>query len=117
MPLIAKTKYVHMKGLGLQEKKIKFQHYLCVLMCFTLLPLICINLLSPNSDQYQTSPRNINISSREKVMRINKMITKGKLLYWSFLQILPTYTIRNVVRSVWRICMLILELKELFYNC
>ena len=38
------------------------------------------NPLSPNGDQYQFSPNNIHTSSREKVMRINKMITKKKCL-------------------------------------
>jgi len=33
-----------------------------------------------NVHQLQTSSRNINTLSREKVMRINKMITKGNLL-------------------------------------
>ena len=37
--------------------------------------------VSRKSNQHQTSPYNINTSSREKVMsQINKMITKGKLL-------------------------------------
>ena len=31
-----------------------------------------VNPGSPKSDQYQISPHNINTSSREKVMRINK---------------------------------------------
>ena len=38
------------------------------------------NPLSPRSEQFQTSPRNINTLSREKVMRNNKMITKGNLI-------------------------------------
>ena len=37
----------------------------------------------PYSDQHQFSPNNINAQSREKVMRTDKVITKGKLL-WSF---------------------------------
>ena len=36
--------------------------------------------LSPNGDQQQFSPNYIHTSSREKVMRINKMITKRKFL-------------------------------------
>ena len=36
--------------------------------------------LSPKSDQQQFSPNNISKSSRVKVMRISKMITKGKML-------------------------------------
>ena len=39
-----------------------------------------INPLSPKGDQHQFSPKMINTQSREKVMRINKTITKGKML-------------------------------------
>ena len=38
------------------------------------------NPLSPNGDQHQFSPNNIHTSSREKVMRITKIITKKKCL-------------------------------------
>ena len=38
-----------------------------------------LNPLSANSDQKQFSPNNIHTLSRDKVMRINKMITKGKM--------------------------------------
>ena len=38
------------------------------------------NPLSTNGDQHQFSPNNIHTSSREKVMRINKLITKKKCL-------------------------------------
>ena len=38
-----------------------------------------INPLSPNSDQHQFSPNNIHTLSREKVMRIAKMITKEEM--------------------------------------
>ena len=34
----------------------------------------------PKSDQHQFSPNNISRSSREKVMRITKLIIKGRLL-------------------------------------
>ena len=44
-----------------------------------------INPLSANSDQKQFSPNNIHTLSRDKVMRINKMITKGKMP-WSFIK-------------------------------
>ena len=47
-------------------------------MCNLLLMMICINLLSPKSDQHQFSPNNINTQSREKVLRIHKMIRKLK---------------------------------------
>ena len=42
-------------------------------------PYLHINPLSANSDQKQFSPNNIHTLSRDKVMRINKMITKGKM--------------------------------------
>ena len=41
---------------------------------------VVINPLSPNSDQNQFSPNNIHTLSRDYIMRINKMITKGKML-------------------------------------
>ena len=40
---------------------------------------VIINPLSANSDQKQFSPNNTHTLSRDKVMRINKMITKGKM--------------------------------------
>ena len=39
-----------------------------------------LNLLSPNSDHRQFSPNNIHMLPREMVMRINKMISKEKML-------------------------------------
>ena len=36
------------------------------------------NLLSPEGDKHQFSPNNVNTQLREKVMRIDKMITKIK---------------------------------------
>ena len=36
--------------------------------------------LGPKSDQHQFSPNNISRSSREKVMRITKLITTGRML-------------------------------------
>ena len=39
-----------------------------------------INPLSPNGDQHQFSPNDIHTLSRDKVMRINEVITKGKIL-------------------------------------
>ena len=42
----------------------------------------CLNPLGPKSDQHQFSPNNISRSSRVKVMRITKLITKGRML-WS----------------------------------
>ena len=42
-----------------------------------------IKPLSPNSDQQQFSPNDVHTMSRDKVMRINKMMTKEKMP-WSF---------------------------------
>ena len=39
-----------------------------------------LNPLSPNSDQHQFSPNNVHMLSREMVMRLNKMVTKEKML-------------------------------------
>ena len=44
-----------------------------------------INPLSPNGDEDQFSPNDIHTLSRDKVMRINEMITKEKML-WSFIK-------------------------------
>ena len=71
-----------------------------------------VNPLGPKSVQHQFSPNNISRSSRVKVMRITKLITKGRntlILH----QILWTILKRNVWRSVWRICIWILGLKGL----
>ena len=62
------------------------------------------NPLSANSDQKQFSPNNIHTLSRDKVMRINKMISKGKMP-WSFIKFSQLILKENVWRSVWRICM------------
>ena len=39
-----------------------------------------LNPLSPNTDNHQFSRNNIHMLPREMVMRINKMITKEKML-------------------------------------
>ena len=39
-----------------------------------------INPLSANSDQQQFSPNDVHTLSRDKVTRINKMMTKEKVL-------------------------------------
>ena len=39
-----------------------------------------INPLGPKSVQHQFSPNNISRSTRVKVMRITKLITKGRML-------------------------------------
>ena len=71
-----------------------------------------VNPLSANSDHQQFSPNNIHTLSRDKVMRINKMITIEKML-WSFIKFSQLIVKGDVWRSVWRICMWILGLKGL----
>ena len=39
-----------------------------------------VNPLSPSSEQNQFSPNNIHMLPREMVMRVNKMISKEKML-------------------------------------
>ena len=74
-----------------------------------------INPLSPNRDQHQFSPNNIHTLSREKVMRIAKMITKEEMP-WSFIKFSQQFLTGNVWRSVWRIGMWMLGLKGLNLN-
>ena len=52
------------------------------LLFFGLFALFCffLNPLSPNGDQDQFSPNDIHTLSRDKVMRINEMISKEKML-------------------------------------
>ena len=45
-----------------------------------------LNPLSPNSDHRQFSPNNIHMLPREMVMRVNKMISKDKIL-WSVIKL------------------------------
>ena len=73
------------------------------------------NPLSPNGDQHQFPPNNIHTLSREKVMRIAKMITKEKMP-WSFIKFFQQFLTGNVWRSVWRICIWILGVKGLSLN-
>ena len=70
------------------------------------------NPLSANSYQKLFSPNNIHTLSRDKVMRINKMITIEKIP-WSFIKFSQLILKGDVWRSVWRICMWILGLKGL----
>ena len=44
-------------------------------------PIVAVALhVSLNSDQHQFSPNNIHMLPREMIMRLNKMITKEKML-------------------------------------
>ena len=66
--------------------------------------------LSLKSEQHLFSPNNIITSSREKVMRINKIITSGKIhVLWSFIKFSQLILEGSVWRSVWRVCIWILE--------
>ena len=49
-------------------------------------PQKMVNPVSPNSDHRQFSPNNIHMLPREMVMRVNKMITKEKML-WSVIKL------------------------------
>ena len=62
-------------------------------------------LLSPKGDQNQFYPNNIWYVShiRKKVIRINKIMTKRKIL-WSFIRFSQLILQGNVKRSVLRIC-------------
>ena len=71
-----------------------------------------LNLLGPKNDQHQFSPNNISRSLRVKVMRITKLITKGRNAL-ILKQILSTTLKRNIWRSVWRVGMWILGIKGL----
>ena len=46
----------------------------------SLIGSLLLKPLSPNTDQHQFSPNNIHRLSRDKGVRINTMITKGKML-------------------------------------
>ena len=78
-------------------------------MCNLLLMIICINPLSPKRDQHQFSPNKINTQSREKVLRINKMITKRKNVL-IFYQILSTYSLRKSIEVSLKNCKWILRI-------
>ena len=77
-----------------------------------LIPTLSMAPLSPNSDQQQFSPNNIHTLSRDKVMRINKMIIIEKIP-WSLIKFSQLILKGTVWRSVWRIWMWILGLKGL----
>ena len=49
-----------------------------------------VNPLSPIGDQHQFSPNDIHTLLRDKVMRMNDMITKEKML-WSFVNSLNLF--------------------------
>ena len=60
-------------------------------------PRVTINPLSPNSDQHQISPCNINAHSTPEVMRIKDMITQGEFL--DFLITSPRYFYRKSMET------------------
>ena len=93
----------------------KFKTLLGTPFLGSMITVTLINPLSPNSDQQQFSPNNIHTMSRDKVMRINKMITIEKML-WSFIKFSQLIVKGDVWRSVWRICIWILGLKGLMHD-
>ena len=68
-----------------------------------------LNTVNLKFDQHQFSPSNLNTFSREIVVRIIKVINKGKLQR-SFIKF-SKHSLGNVLRTVWRICTWILGLK------
>ena len=72
-----------------------------------------LNPSTPKSHQRQFSPYNMKTKSREKVIRIGKMIVKGGMLWYICYQILPTYSLGKCMETGWRICMWILGLEGL----
>ena len=52
-------------------------------------------LMTVNPWQTSIFPNNIITLSREKVMRINKMITKGRM-FWSFIYFCQLFPLENV---------------------
>ena len=74
-----------------------------------------LSLFNPNSDRQQFSPNDVHTLSRDKVMRISKMITKEKMP-WFFIKFSQLILKEIVWRSVWRICMWMLGLKGLTFN-
>ena len=63
----------------------------------------------PKSDKHLFSSNNINTQSSEKVVRIYKIILKGKML-WSFIKFSQLILFGNALRPVWRNYMWILGL-------
>ena len=85
----------------------------CLISHPTLSPVNqIINPLSPRGDQQRFSPNNFDTLTRNKVMRINKIITKEKVP-WSFFKFSRLILKGNEWRSVWRIRMFILGLEGL----
>ena len=64
---------------NIAEKK-KYLKAVCgVKLCQSRFKAV-LHPLGPKIDQHQFSPKNISRSSRVKVMRITKLITKGRML-------------------------------------
>jgi len=72
-----------------------------------------VNPLSPSSDKHLISPYIVITRSNMQVTRIKEMIRSPKIECLCFKQILLTYSIRNVWKTVTRTFMLILRLKVL----
>ena len=78
------------------EKVLNFGSKICTnpVLMFQRKKAMHVSSLGPKSDQHQFSPNNISKSSRVKVMRIGKMITKGKML-WSFIKFYQSKCMEN----------------------
>ena len=61
---------------------VKWRHRAIVLSQNTKVIIDDINPIGPKSVQHQFSPNNISRSKRVKVMRINKLMTKGRILWY-----------------------------------
>jgi len=72
--------------------------------------------LSPNSDKHLISPYNIPTWSTIQITRIKEMITKHKNCVLMLVKILPTSTIRIILRTLRRTYILIMGLKRLNDN-
>ena len=99
----SKTKYLRNCGLFSQKSRYCLTLFSQIRVCHRKKSLHAkIQPFCTTHDQYQFSPNNINTSSRETVMRITGMITKGKLP-WSFIKFSQLSLQGNVWRSGCRI--------------
>ena len=104
--------YIHKFYQGDSIWMVAPQDWLINILAITWCRCERVNPLSPNSDQQQFSPNNIHTLSRDKVMRINKMIIIEKIP-WSFIKFSQLILKGDVWRSIWRIYMWMLGLKGL----
>ena len=106
---------LHKKSLGIQATLCEGGYLSFALTVCKMNFLSLFNPLSPNSDRERFTPNDVHTLSRDKVMRISKMITEEKMP-WFFIKFSQLILKENVWRSVWRICMWMLGLKGLTFN-